>query len=996
MAQTQAQAADSTAARGQIFLSYSRGDNLSFADQLAKGLETYGGFRVSIDRNSIVGGEAWEARTTQLIQTADTIIFALSPESVASHFCNWEIGVAGKTGKRILTVVNHAIDDDSVPAALRSINRIYFYPDPKVPGAGFVSGLMTLIEALSIDLGWIREHSQLAEAAARWDANGRDPSDLYAGARLARALDWRNARPANAPEITTLQNTFLDAGETHQNLKNNAARRLLMRTAAATVAGIVVLALLGVATLLSTRRNADTNAALFSELSQGAFDADNYTAAMRWALAGLHLGNPEDSIGHRLAAIRLGEASRLQPLRRTWQPWPNESDLPADVVLSNDDKKIAVVSSLQVRVLDAESFAPTGFVLTSEEAGSFRVSFSPDGKRLLVTKSLGDTWARIYDVETAKVLTSLAVDSPDNIPCVQFAPDGKTVLTAHFGGFVQIWDAATGARRLSLDKHFAGMPLSEGNTLNCAAFSPDGSSLVTAGNDGTAKLWNARTGARLGVFNAGSYANDAAVSPDGRWLVVAGANGVATVFDTETESILARLAGHDSGVMTVKFSRDGSLAMTLSTDGTAKLWSIPRAITEQTTFDVANAAPTRLGPLRMTLKSGDGALTHAALATNKRVFTSERGMIRTWASHSWDAAQSFPVAAGRRIEIAPRGQWLVAFSSDPQVPDAIWEITAKGPRHRVDLERPREGTAAARVSADGSRVLEAFVDGSVALFDAQSGKLLQQFDVRRASSPAIVISPPAIAIAPDAKRVAIGIAIEDFAVLVFDAQSAALIQRFKGNEGLVHQLYFSDADTVVSGTPDGRILTWNVIDGALEKPEIDLKTTLAAIDISADGRSLVATDGANTIRLWDVETGRERWRSAAHLDIAEARLSPDGRSILSWSLDNTAKIWDVLTGQHVSVLPHDASVLSAAWTERGTSALTLDDNGNLKTWDLNALFAGDEATRTKNACATLSALGQRSFRPDEMARPILRGRPSSDSDPCTNQGPLTLGWWLGR
>lgn len=988
MAQTQAAAADPTAARGQIFLSYSRGDNLSFADQLAKGLETYGGFRVSIDRNSIVGGEAWEARTTQLIQTCDTVIFALSPESVTSHFCNWEIGVAAKTGKRILTVVNHAIDDDRVPESLRSINRIYFYPDPKVPGAGFVSGLMTLIEALSIDLAWIREHSQLAEAAARWEANGRDPSDLYAGARLARALDWRNARPSNAPEITTLQNAFLDASEANQNLKDNAARRQLMRIAAATVAGIVVLALLCVATLLSASRNADTNAALFSELSQGALDADRHTAAMRWALAGLHLGNPESATGNRLAAVRLGEAWRLQPLRRSWR-LPSQDDQPSEIVLSSDDKRIAIVSARHVSVLDGKSFAPTGFLLKSEEEAGFHASFSPDGQRLLVVKSFGGTWARIYDVQTANVLTSLAVDSPDIIPCAQYAPDGKTVLTAHWGGHVQIWDAKTGARRLTLDNHFAGMPISEGDTLNCAAFSPDGGSVVTAGNDGTAKLWNARTGARLGVFDVGAFVNDAAVSPDGRWLVAAGANGVATVFDTETERITARLVGHQAGLTKVRLSRDGNVAMTLSNDGTAKLWSMPRAITEETTFDVASNAPTRLGPLRMTLKSEDGALTHASLAADKRVFTVEPGKIRIWASHSWDAAKSFPVVAGRGIEIAPGGRWLVAFSREPQAPDAIWEIASEGLRHRVDLERLPKGAESARVSADGSRVLEALTDGSVALFDAQSGKLLRQFDVRRAS-------PRAIAISPDAKRVAIGIEIEDFAVSVFDAQSGALIHRFKGNKGLVGQLHFSDADTVVSGTSDGRILTWSATDGALERPEIHVKAALAAIDVSADGRLLLTTEDAGTMRLWDVETGRERWRTDAHLDVAGAKFSPDGRSILSSSHDNTAKIWDVLTGQQASLLPHDAAVLSAVWTERGASVLTFDDNGDLKKWDLSALLAGDQMTRTKNACAALGSLGERSFRPDEMARPILRGRPSADSDPCTNQGPLTLGWWLGR
>ena len=40
-----------------------------------------------------------------------------------------------------------------------------------------------------------RLHHHLAASAAGWEAEGRDPAELYRGARLASALDWSDCPP---------------------------------------------------------------------------------------------------------------------------------------------------------------------------------------------------------------------------------------------------------------------------------------------------------------------------------------------------------------------------------------------------------------------------------------------------------------------------------------------------------------------------------------------------------------------------------------------------------------------------------------------------------------------------------------------------------------------------------------------------------------------------------------------------------------------------------
>ena len=77
---------DNAGPKLKVFVSYSRTDT-AFVDELVDGLE-YSGFEATLDRHSIVEGEEWKKRLGALIADADTIVFVLSPDSVASQICD--------------------------------------------------------------------------------------------------------------------------------------------------------------------------------------------------------------------------------------------------------------------------------------------------------------------------------------------------------------------------------------------------------------------------------------------------------------------------------------------------------------------------------------------------------------------------------------------------------------------------------------------------------------------------------------------------------------------------------------------------------------------------------------------------------------------------------------------------------------------------------------------------------------------------------------------
>ncbi|MDM0053792.1 TIR domain-containing protein [Variovorax sp. J22R115] len=210
----------------KVFISYSRKDE-AFAQELKAGLEV-AGFTSIIDRQDIAPGEGWEGRLDRLIETADTMVFVLSPDSVASPRCGKEVESAVTLRKRLVPIVWRSVPESDVPEALKRINYIYF-DKPHI----FGPSLVALAQALRTDLAWVREHSRYSEAAIRWDSQKRMEALLLRGEVLAAAKQWLEAQPKSAPEATLLTRELIAASETAEAARNNAERQRLEEIALA-------------------------------------------------------------------------------------------------------------------------------------------------------------------------------------------------------------------------------------------------------------------------------------------------------------------------------------------------------------------------------------------------------------------------------------------------------------------------------------------------------------------------------------------------------------------------------------------------------------------------------------------------------------------------------------------------------------------------------------------------------------------------------------------
>ncbi|KAM3097862.1 TIR domain-containing protein [Phormidesmis sp. 146-35] len=226
-----------------VFISYSRRDG-EFARRLLGALK--GENRDTwVDWQSIQAAEDfWQAIETG-IEAANTFIFVISPDSVASEYCNKEVDYAVLHKKRLIPVVCR--EADNVHSALRSLDWIFLREQDD-----FEPAFARLVKAIDTDLEHTRSHTRLLVKAIEWNKRGRDDSFLLRKIDLTDAEYWLTASAEKEPILTELHrdyittsrqveddyNLLLAKGERAQRWVKLAAIVVPVAVAIATIAGI--------------------------------------------------------------------------------------------------------------------------------------------------------------------------------------------------------------------------------------------------------------------------------------------------------------------------------------------------------------------------------------------------------------------------------------------------------------------------------------------------------------------------------------------------------------------------------------------------------------------------------------------------------------------------------------------------------------------------------------------------------------------------------------
>src|SRR3984893_2607520 len=215
----------------KIFISYSRVDS-TFAEKLCASLAARG-FEAFLDKKDILPGEPWKTRLEALILAADAIVFVMSPSSIASEICQWEVGRALELKKSVTPPYLCVVPDDHAPEGLSARNYVFFDTYQRsgmVDEAAFEVSLAKLEIALKVtDLLWVREHTKWVARAVEWDQSepARPEGKLLRAADIAAVQGWARLKPANAPAIPPVLADFLAASVEKEENDTKRLRRTI-------------------------------------------------------------------------------------------------------------------------------------------------------------------------------------------------------------------------------------------------------------------------------------------------------------------------------------------------------------------------------------------------------------------------------------------------------------------------------------------------------------------------------------------------------------------------------------------------------------------------------------------------------------------------------------------------------------------------------------------------------------------------------------------------
>ena len=344
--------------------------------------------------------------------------------------------------------------------------------------------------------GWLEEdaegrrlHRHLADAAREWNQRGRDPGDLYRGARLAAALEWR-AR--HEPDLNRTERAYLDAGRRDLHAARTRRRRAVAAGVAVLVAITAVSSVLAIRGIQRTR--SEQRAAASRALATRALThlPDNVALA---ALLGLEAQRLEPTVEARSAAL-----SALPSLAGYRRLGALVHDTGLEGVAISPDGRLLAAAGLNgtISLWDLRRRRRLGRPLAAHEGAAMDVAFNHDGT--LLASGGTDSKVRLWNVAQRRPDGGPLEHRGAEVNSVAFSPDGKTLASGGGGpdgasasgkpSSVRLWDVATGQAlgpALGLDSE----------TVFEVAFSPDGT-LLAAGADFRAYLWDVTSRQPLG------------------------------------------------------------------------------------------------------------------------------------------------------------------------------------------------------------------------------------------------------------------------------------------------------------------------------------------------------------------------------------------------------------------------------------------------------------------------------------------------------------------
>jgi GTPase SAR1 family protein len=185
--------------------------------------------------------------------------------------------------------------------------------------------------------------------------------------------------------------------------------------------------------------------------------------------------------------------------------------------------------------------------------------------------------------------------------------------------------------------------------------------------------------------------------------------------------------------------------------------------------------------------------------------------------------------------------------------------------------------------------------GSVRIFDAIGGLTRRTIRHHRGATYAVAWSPDGRSVASSSW---------DYTITISDAETGELRRTLSQAYSVKGVAWSPDGSLIAAGSDSHKISVWKVADGSLYRTIAGHTSTACDVLWSSGGKALISGGWDGTVRLWDLETGAQRWRYQCPSDelVLGLALSPDERLMAACGTDGRVSIVDPESGQALLLL----------------------------------------------------------------------------------------------
>lgn len=451
------------------------------------------------------------------------------------------------------------------------------------------------------------------------------------------------------------------------------------------------------------------------------------------------------------------------------------------------------------------------------------LALSPDGRTALFGFNHPHLWLYGPDLRPIRLIHGQRAGSG---LCPTFVNNGKWCLTGSYDGVIRLWDVATGDDLW----HYSGFP---GHAETIVAL-PDGKRFLTGHTDGGVRLWGLPTeqmvsnpkdpqGLKAEFFQGTDLKDKVAERIDRQIDRFYEGPGAVPIDRVSNDNYSIRWTGW------LKAPAPGKYRLVTHVDDGIRLWLDDKLLIDH--WHVGSHS-----------RQADVELTRTPHALKIEYF---QGGYPAWLSLRWSqigrfAEQPIPAAA--------------LFHDE----DAARRTTVVLPKEHKRLDGHTGHVHCVAVAPNGRDAISASQDGTVRLWDLQTGKEMRRFVGHAGVSFCVAFSP-------DGQRALSGG--QDRIVREWDVATAKELRRFLGHHAEVRWLVYSpDGRRFASASYDATVRLWDLEATVEARKELHCfrghRAAAHAVAFTPDSKRLISTSNDGSLRVWQIpsdEALRSQW-----------------------------------------------------------------------------------------------------------------------------------------